>query len=305
MTTAMTLFQTSKVPAYLKTAELDDTTRALMGSGGSNRRISIKGNVFRMIVNGEEVATNEDRAMNIVVVAASPNVSRTYYAGAYKEGAKVSPVCWSADGVKPASEVKAPQCSTCANCPQNIKGSGNEGAKACRYSRHLAVVLDGDMEGDVYQLTLPATSIFGKGEGMEKLPLEAYVRLLASNNVPVTSVVTEMRFDTKSPVPKLTFRAVRYLEENEWESCRAHGDSEETKAAIAHTFTIKADENGDAGESIEQPKPKAVTKPKPAPAVEEDGEEVSEPVKVSKKPAAAAPAEKPAVADLLDAWADD
>jgi hypothetical protein len=56
---------------------------------------------------------------------------------------------------------------------------------------------------------------------------------------------------------------------------------------------------------FESPKPAApkAVKPKPAPApVEED--EVVEPVKVSKKPAAPA-AEKSTLSDLLDEWADD
>ena len=307
--TAMTLFQ-SGTPAYLKSAELDETTKALMGGGGlGNRRISIKGNVFRMVVNGEEVATNEDRAMNIVVVAASPSVSRTYYKGAYVEGQKVSPVCWSADGAKPSEGAPDKQASLCAQCPQNIKGSGQGDSRACRFAQQLAVVLDGDVEGDVYQLTLPSTSVFGKGEGNEKLPLQAYVRLLATHNTPVTSVVTEMRFDTKSPVPKLTFRAVRYLEENEWNACRSQADSPEAQAAIKHEFTVK-DEDGDSSVPFESPKPvpKAVApkpvapKPAPAPVVEEEA--VVEPVKVSKKPAAP-PAEKADLNDLLDEWADD
>ena len=302
--TAMTLFQAG-VPAYLKSAEMDDTTKALMGGGGiGNRRISIKGNVFRMVVNGEEVATNEDRAMNVVIVAAAPGVSRTYYKGAYVEGQKVSPVCWSADGTKPSAGAPDKQASMCAQCPQNIKGSGQGDSRACRFAQQLAVVLDGDIEGDVYQLTLPSTSIFGKGEGTEKLPLQAYVRLLATHNTPVTSVVTEMRFDSKSPVPKLTFRAVRYLEEQEWNACRSQADSPEAQAAVKHEFTVK-NEDGDSSVPFESPKPVApkAVKPKPAPApVEED--EVVEPVKVSKKPAAPA-AEKSTLSDLLDEWADD
>ena len=43
------------LPAHLRNAELDETTKALMGgSGGSYKRISIKGSVFRMVVNGKE-----------------------------------------------------------------------------------------------------------------------------------------------------------------------------------------------------------------------------------------------------------
>lgn len=298
----MTLFK-GGLPSFLKAAELDETTKSLMGAGGGGvKRISFKGNLFRMISNGEEVAVNEDRAMNVIIVKASPGVSRTYYEGQYREGESASPVCWSADGVKPDTKSPAPQSSKCDTCSQNIKGSGQGDAKACRYARKLAVVLDGDVDGDVYQLTLAATSIFGKGED-NKLPLEAYVRFLASHNVPVTAVVTEMRFDSKSPVPKLTFKAVRGLNEAEWESCRKQAETSEAVEAVSHTFTVKSKDDGEKFEQAPAPKPRITVKPKAAPvAAEED--EAEEPVKVSTKKAAPVAAEKKAISDLLDEWAE-
>jgi len=288
------------MPSYMKGAALDETTRSLMGSGGGGglKRISFKGNLFRMIANGEEVTTNEDRAMNIVIVKAAPGVSRTYYEGQYREGENSSPVCWSAEGQRPDPKSPAPQSSKCETCPQNIKGSGQGDAKACRYNRKLAIVLDGDMDGDVYQISLAATSIFGKGEN-GKLPLEAYARYLATHNVSATAVVTEMRFDPKSPVPKLTFRAVRGLSEAEWESCRAQAETTDAAEAIAHTFVVKAkDESEKAAPAT---RAKAITKPKPAPV--EDEETTEEPVKVGSKKAAVS-AEKKELDDLLDEWAD-
>ena len=92
------------LPAHLRNLELDATTKALMGGGGTGgmKRISIKGGVWRMMVNGKEVAKNEDRAMNVVIVAASPKVSRTFYAKTYVEGEVTAPDCWSADGEVPS-----------------------------------------------------------------------------------------------------------------------------------------------------------------------------------------------------------
>ena len=63
------------LPAHLRNLELDETTKSLMGGGSGGKRISIRGGVFRMMVDGKEIAQNEDRAMNIVIVAANPNVS--------------------------------------------------------------------------------------------------------------------------------------------------------------------------------------------------------------------------------------
>jgi len=297
MSTNIALFKNG-LPSYLKGIELDETTKALAGGGSGGKRISIKGNVFRMIANGEEVATNEDRAMNIIIVRASPTVSRTYYKGQYREGENASPACWSVDGVKPAAEVREPQASKCETCPMNIKGSGQGDSKACRFNQKLAVVLEGDVEGDVYEVSLPATSIFGKADG-DKMPLKAFAQYLASHNVPVTAVVTEMRFDINSPVPKLFFKPVRTLTAEEWEACREQAESPEALAAVKHTFTIKE------GEAASPAKPalKAPKAAKPVPVVEE---EVNEPVKVPSKKAAV---EKPAVDDdlakLVDEWADD
>ena len=63
----LTLFSKggNNLPAHLRNLELDETTKALMGgSGSTGKRISIRGGVFRMMVNGEEIAKNENRSMN-------------------------------------------------------------------------------------------------------------------------------------------------------------------------------------------------------------------------------------------------
>jgi len=230
------------LPAYLKNVTLDEDTKAVAGNAGA-KRISIKGNVFRMIVDGKEIAVNEDRAMDVVVVRMAHKTSRTYYEGSYKEGETVRPICWSSDSEKPDPAVEDPQASSCANCPQNIKGSGEGESRACRYSHRLAVALADDLNGDVYQMVLPATSYFGKGE-QNKWPFKQYVQYLAGHNVPVGAVVTEMKFDTKSPVPKLTFRPTRPLEQEDYEAVRELGERPAALAAIrltvAQTDKVKA-----------------------------------------------------------------
>jgi hypothetical protein len=287
------------LPAHLR-GQLDETTKALMGNsagGESNvKRISIKGSVFRMMVAGKEVAKNEDRAMNVIIVGAAQYNSRHYYEGTFTEGqAGKLPDCFSDDGIKPSSRSTSKQCDTCKDCPQNIAGSaqGSATARACKFSRRLAVILENDQQGDVFQLTLPAQSIFGKAEN-GKMPLEAYVRLLGSNNVSVTSVVTEMRFDTDSATPKLTFKAVRYLEADEFANSQAKGKTAEAKTAIGSTV-------GELDNKLPAPAPKAEAKPAPAPKAEKvEAEAVEEPVK---RPAKKADAEAPKdLNSVLDDW---
>jgi hypothetical protein len=293
----MTLFSKggNTLPAHLKNLELDATTKALMGgSGGTGgKRISIRGNVFRMMVDGKEIAQNEDRAMNIIIAAANPNVSRTFYAGTYQEGQAMAPTCWSNDGITPDIKAEQPQASKCASCQQNIKGSGQGESRACRFSQRLAVLLENDIRGDVYQLTLPAQSIFGAAEN-GKMPLQSYAKFLGSHGLPVTAVVTEMRFDTASATPRLTFKAVRPLNEDELALTQDKGQSTEAKLAIAATAAQM-----DGATKAEFVRPAVVEAPKAEPKVEAEAVETAEPTKRTKK---AAPKD---VADILDDWAEE
>ena len=237
----MTLFQSgSALPAHLRRGALSGMTKSLMG-GGNNKRISIEGNVFRMLVGGKEVAVNEDRAMNIIIVRAADANSRTYYGGQYEKGTKSRPVCWSDDSLKPNEKASKPQNKTCAGCPQDVKGSGQGDAKACRYSRRLAVLLASDIDGDIYAMSINASSLFGQGDG-RKMGLQQYARFIGGHGIEVNAVVTEMRFDTSAGANmKLTFSAVRPLEEHEWAKVQAR--MEDPAAIDAVTMTV-ADVDG-------------------------------------------------------------
>ena len=232
----ITLFKQAGValPDYIRVDE-DDFTRKMAGNPGG-KAISIEGGVWRMIMNGEEIAKNEDRAMNFVVVNGSPNVSRVFYTGKYVKGEASAPACFSADGKAPDPTATDPQSSACAACPQNVEGSGEGTSRACRYFQRIAVVLEGDIGGNVYRLQLPAKSIFGKPTG-DKMPFQAYARFLAGHGVPMKGVVTEARFDTTQSVPVLTFRSIRPLTREEWELSLQQGATPDAVQAIESKFT--------------------------------------------------------------------
>lgn len=289
------------LPSYLRDgAAMDATTKALAGGGGG-KRISIKGSVFRLVVDGQQIAERDERFMDVVVVAAAPAVNRTFYKGAYQEGVVSSPDCYSQDGVTPAADSVERQSNSCSNCPQNVAGSGQNNSRACRYSQRIAVVLDNDMDGDVFQLTLPAQSIFGKPEGDGKMPLQAYAKHLAGHNVPITAVVTEMRFDTKAATPKLTFKAKRALSEDEYQVVKRQGNTNDAKQAITLTVSqmdgVKEGEKRAAKPAIEAP-----------PVKEEDGSPEPE-VRQSSRAKAEAIAEKMGgkmdLKSTLAAWDDE
>lgn len=282
MATEVVKLDLTKIPSFVTQREgLSDVTKALMGGGGfTGKRLSIKGGVFRLLVNGKEVSSIEERYLDVIIANAAAKVARTFYGEKYNEEAAAAPQCWSADGEKPDPAVAKPQHTACATCPMNIKGSGDGDTKACRFSQRLALLLANDPQGDVLQFTVPAQSLFGKDEG-ENRPLQAYVRYLATNNIGVDEVVTRMKFDTKSSHPKLFFKAERWLTNEEHATTKEKALSDDAKQAI--TMTVHA-----AAEA-----PLALPGARPAAPKEENAEEEAPKQAASKAKAKAAPKEEP------------
>jgi hypothetical protein len=120
-----------------------------------------------------------------------------------------------------------------------------------------------------------------------RLPLQAYARHLKNHGTPITGVVTEMRFDTASPTPKLVFKPVRPVTEEEFEIIQTLKDSSEAVSAI--TMTV-AQTDG-----VKDKKP-ALAAPKA------EAEEIEEPKKAAPKKAAVTA--EPKLEDLVGEWDD-
>ena len=214
---------------------LDEDTLAVAGNTKQNKRISIEGRVFRKIVGGKEQSVNTNNDMGIIFVKMSHDASRTFYSSSYKKGVKLSPACWSSDSKTPDVDVKAPVATSCAECPNSVRGSGQGGqGTACRLSWRTAVILPGDPTGDVYQLVLPATSCFGKEEN-GRWPFRPYIQMLANNNVSAGRVVTRMQFDINSPVPRLLFSPEAAVSEEAKEIVARQAKSPAAEAAVKLT----------------------------------------------------------------------
>jgi len=211
---------------------VDDDTRAVAGNGNFNKRISIKGGVFRKFNGGKEIGAIDERFMNIIFVKMAHEPSRTYYSSGYVEGAKVGPTCWSSDSKSPDASVKTPQGATCETCPRSVKGTGQNGrGTACRLSWRTAIVLPNDPAGDVMQLVLPATSVFGK-EADGKYPFRAYVQYLANHNISAGRVVTRMAFDTSAAVPTVRFQPVSAVPPEDIETILAQAKGSAAENAV-------------------------------------------------------------------------
>lgn len=281
---------------------MDDNKKMAGGSGATGRRISIRGSRFRMIVDGEQVSVSKHNTLNMVIVDAA-SIARTYYEGAFDAENPSAPVCWSGDTRKPSDDVPEDQrvATTCGDCPMNVRGSGQGESRACRFSQRLAVMLEGE-DDQVYQLQLPATSIFGAAEGAD-MGLQAYIKYLSAHNTPAIAVMTEMRFDDDATAPKLYFRPTRALEEDELKAAIAMRDSDDAKKAIE--FTVAQTDGVQKKPDTAKAKPKAKVADA-EPEVTEEPEEPEEPKKVSKaaKKEVVEPKSSNALADVLDEWDD-
>jgi hypothetical protein len=307
----LSLFGNRRSSARL--ADVADAITDNVNAGNVNRRISLEGNFFREVINGKEVRVNEERATNVVIINAAP-ISKMYFAEAYVKGKPSKPTCWSSDSQMPDPAVPDDQrqSARCMDCRQAIKGSGQGDSKACKPQQRIAIIFEGAIENrEVYQLTLPPTSIFGDpSEHGGKMPLQAYARHLKAHGEKAIGIVTEMRFDKDSSTPKLVFKPVRPLDDAELDIALELRDAPETqrylKLNVSQMDKVIAEPTPSLFSNVEpeseaKPEPKAKAKPK----VEEVEEIIEEPKKVvSKKTSTAPPAEAIDMSEIVGDWDD-
>jgi hypothetical protein len=273
--------------------EVSELSKALADSGGgsTSRRITMSKGVFRRIVNGKEAGKVKDGFLNVIVINALPKVSRQFYATAFDpDAAPTLPDCWSNLGDVPDPKAANAQSASCATCPQNIDGSGANGkGRACRFNRRIAVLLENDMSGDIYQFNIPAKSLFGKGVGNTH-PFESYIKFLPANGESIDRIITQIAFDENETADVLKFTPVRHLTDEEIDVVEAAQSTQESKRIIQLTV---AQQDG-------------VVKLPPAVAKAPAEEVVDEPVvKRAKKAEVPPAAPKAKLADVVSAWSDN
>jgi hypothetical protein len=182
--------------------------------------VSFRGKTWRIKHQGkEEVLLNEDRSpryhFDVVILKASPHLSKVWYEHGYVEGSTAPPDCWSVDGKKPDPASPKLQNPTCAGCRWNAWGSsrstaGSGKGKDCADSKRLAIVPETDIEnqrfGGPMLLRVPPASLGA---------LLTYANSLEPLGYPYYAVVTRISFDMNQPYPQLKFEPLAALEEDE------------------------------------------------------------------------------------------
>ena len=219
-------FDLRNVPEHIQQTELSKsltTTQSIMVP-----RIVFNGKgSWEMKLGSESQKHIESKDLNVIIIGVAPQVSRAFYEDAYSPGFAKPPVCWSADSIKPSHAITSPQAATCAVCQKNIKAAG--GSKPCRFFRRIAVVSPDDITGQIYQMQLPATTIFPQTSGTN-MAFNGYVKFLNSKNTPIDRVVTQMYFDEEVSYGKLFFTAVEFVSEENTKILETLADAPEIKA---------------------------------------------------------------------------
>jgi outer membrane biosynthesis protein TonB len=134
-------------------------------------------------------------------------------------------------------------------------------------------------------------------------------------------VMTRMKFDTKAEAPKLHFKAMRWLTDDEFTQAGDQGKTDDAIKAV--TMSVGATDGAKPADALKgaapkakaapapeadeddapAPAPKAKAKAKPAPVAEDDDEAEPEVRKAEKKPSAV-PGKK-SLADVVGGWDDE
>ncbi len=281
MANDIAVFAKSQLPKVFQAMNLGDDLDA--GVSGSFAVMSFRSSRWRVKYQKEEtVVRNADgdprASIDVVIVKANPRLSKNYYEQGYAEGAAEAPDCFSMDGERPDAGAPKKQSTNCASCSKNVFGSritpAGKKAKACQDNRRLAIVPLDDLKNEIYGgpmlLRVPAASL---------ADLALLGKKLRAQGFPYTAVAIRIGFDDSASYPKLTFKAVRPLTDDEAQVVAEHLQDTKVERILAESVELKetavAVEEEEGEQLFIQP-----TAPAPQPVVA--------------KPAPAAAAPKPA-----------
>ena len=236
-------------------------------------RISIENGKWTLKYRGEERklmtpdGNGHRSSIEVVIVKASPFVSKTYYADGFVQGSTAAPDCYSSNGTTPDASVPSKQHDVCLSCPKNAFGSRTSAAgskgKACSDYKRLAVVPLDDIDNDLYNgpmlLRVPAASLNALKEFSANVGRLGY---------PYNSIGVRIGFDADEKFTKLVLGAIRPLDDVEAAKVVAlQSDPRVARCIALNDFetAVEQPEAPNPDTIFEQPpKPKAQAQP-PAP----------------------------------------
>ena len=267
---------------------LNADTLAVAGRA-NNRRLSVEGGKFNLVVNGNEIAST-DKEIEVIFVKMAHTPSRTFYGSAYTPGAKSKPLCWSNNAQTPDTDVKTPQAPACNQCQHSIRGA----TPACKLSWRTAVVQPGK-PNDVMQLILSPKSCFGE-EVNGKRPFQTYIRFLAANGINNNNVITKISFDKSVTYQKLLFEPSGAVPMDMLKVLNNVSNSDEAKNYVTlRVYQETEEETPVAQPTLTTPSAPPITPVAPV-------TDVAEPTLRASEPVAPPAAPKADVSSIINKW---
>ena len=210
------------VPAHLAKQMEEDSKENLNNVDDAFFRITTRGGRFKV---GDQLIGKDGIEFSGIIVREIP--VNVYFAERFNPDNPTPPDCWSLGGLKPDASVEAPQCDTCAACPQNKFGSGigpdgqPSKGKACGNTRRLVLKVTGlDM---LATLSLPPTS---------KKPFNQYLKGLSASKVPVFALETVFTFDSSAEYPRPLMAIGAFLPAEEYAEVKEFRAGPEVDAVL-------------------------------------------------------------------------
>ena len=184
--------QAVQLPAHLRAlATLPSLAdHAAEGIGSSlPPHISIQGNQFALIDATGAAHEIETTHLDVCIIDRSDVICKSFYAEKWSPDSSDPPACFSMNGIGPSTESSSPQARTCAECPNNVRGSATsqmsgKPVKACRDEIKLAVIVPGyDM---LFQFTLTPGSFTN---------WRSYVQKFKGQQFDIKHVMTRLTFE--------------------------------------------------------------------------------------------------------------
>lgn len=215
----------------------DDLSSGVQSSFGI---VGYKGKVWSIRYRGDETPLMRDDgdgpkgSIEVVIIKASPFISKIWYENGYVEGSSAAPDCFSNNGVTPEPTSAKPQCAQCAACPHNQWGSrvtpAGKAGKSCADSKRLAVVplqdINNEMFGGPMLMRVPAASLQDVAMYGQKMQQMGY---------PYFSVGTKISFDQNESYPKFIFKGLRPLTDDEADVVMGLRDSHTVERIMAES----------------------------------------------------------------------
>ncbi len=295
MTQDVVLFDSNQMAVSTRFAGMADEIGGDLSGGvqGSYAILAIKGSRFSLKYQGTTTPiTNHETgdpvgSFEAVLVKSNPFLTKQFYESGYTEGDSAAPDCFSINGKTPDPSSPKLQHTNCAACPQNAFTKINEKTgkktKACQDNRKMAVLPADDLVNELFGgpmlLRIPAASL---------KELAMFGDTLKARGYSYNSVRVRIGFDLSVSYPKLVFKAIRPLTDEEADQVLEWYHSDNVNKMLADFEDIKVpvvDAPAATDDVFEEPQPAAV-KPvaTPVPPV----------VKATPAPVAKAPVTAPA-----------